>query len=141
MFLKWQQRHQPTGSWPVADSKSEEEAKEANEPKNWVGEVAPSSISKRLRSLFKRRVDAQDADKEEQIQAHKRYKHERYKPKRANMTRTWRNQAWAAVNIAQTVPAHLRQEFSASVVNSIRAQRGQGDGIVYVKNRWMVSWG
>ena len=34
--------------------------------------------------------------------------------------------AWA--NIAQSIPAHLRQEFSASVVNSIRAQRGQGDG-------------
>ena len=70
MFLKWQQRHQPTGSIIVSDSESEEEAKEANEPENWVGEVAPTSISKRLRSLFKRRVDAQDADKEEQIQAH-----------------------------------------------------------------------
>jgi hypothetical protein len=35
----------------------------------------------------------------------------------------------ARANIAQTIPAHLRQVFSASVVNSIRAQRGQGDGI------------
>ena len=48
-----------------SESEEDSEAKEANEPENWVGEVAPSSISKRLRSLFKRRVDAQDADKEE----------------------------------------------------------------------------
>ena len=34
--------------------------------------------------------------------------------------------AWA--NIAQLIPAHLRQEFSASVVNSIRARSGHGDG-------------
>jgi hypothetical protein len=34
----------------------------------------------------------------------------------------------ALANIAQMIPAHLRQEFSASAVNSIRAQRGQGDG-------------
>ena len=69
MFLKWQQRHHAAHWLIVSDSESEEEAKEANEPENWVEEVAPSSIPKRLRSLFKCRVDAQDADKEEQIQA------------------------------------------------------------------------
>ena len=37
----------------------------------------------------------------------------------------------ARANIAQMIPAHLRQEFSASVVNSIRAQRGQGEGIKF----------
>ncbi len=63
MFLKWQQRHQPTGSIIVSDSESEEEAKEANDQENLAGEATPRSSNKRLRSLFKTRVDAQVADK------------------------------------------------------------------------------
>jgi hypothetical protein len=112
----------------VSDSESEEEAKEANEPENWVGEVAPSSISKRLRSLFKRRVDAQDADKEEQIQAQEIQGLAREIQAQEGEHDQNMEKSSLAVNIAQTVPALLRQEIEFSVVNSKPAQRGQGDG-------------
>ena len=100
-----------------SESEEDSEAKEANEPENWVGEVAPSSISKRLRSLFKTRVDAQVADKVEEL--------EQAPVVPRDISELVGD---AGANIAQVIPAHLRQEFSASVVNSIRAQRGQGDG-------------
>jgi hypothetical protein len=71
-------------------------------------------------------VDAQDADKEEQIQAQEIQAREIQAQEGEHDQNMEKSSL--AVNIAQTVPAHLRQEFSASVVNSIRAQRGQGDG-------------
>ena len=98
----------------VSDSESEEEAKEANDPENWAGEAAPRSISKRLRSLFKHRVEAQDADKEEQIQDS------------VNMdskeTLDFMNE-----NIAQSIPPHLRQKFAAATVASIRRLEWDSD--------------
>ena len=91
----------------VSDSESEEEATEANDPENWVGEAAPGSISKRLRSLFKQRVEAQDADKEEQIQDSVNLD--------SKETLDFMNE-----NIAQSIPPHLRQKFAAATVASIR---------------------
>jgi hypothetical protein len=117
VFLKWQQRHQPTGSIIVSDSESEEEAKEANDQENLAGEATPRSSNKRLRSLFKIRADAQVADKVEELE------------QAPVVPRDISDSVGdARANIAQMIPAHLRQEFSASVVNSMRAQRGQGDG-------------
>jgi hypothetical protein len=107
-----------------SESEEDSEAKEANEPENWVGEVAPSSISKRLRSLFKTRVDAQVADKVEEL--------EQAPVVPRDISELVGN---AGANIAQVIPAHLRQEFSASVV-IIAYERSEVRGTeVYEKNR------
>jgi hypothetical protein len=52
----------------VSDSESEEEAKEPNDLANVAGEATPRSSNKRLRSLFKMRVDAQVADRVEELE-------------------------------------------------------------------------
>ena len=108
----------------VSDSESEEEAKEANDPENWAGEAAPRSISKRLRSLFKHRVDAQDADKEEQIQAQEIQAQEIQAQEGEHDQNM--EESSLAVNIAQLIPTHLRPEFAATVASSIRANQEQG---------------
>ena len=70
---------------------------------------------------------------------HKRYKHERYKPKRANITRTWRNQAWQSTSLKRYQHIYDKNSQLASL---IAYERSVVKGTeVYVKNRWMVSWG
>ena len=100
-------------------SESEEEMVEDIDLAN-VAEQTGKTV-KRLRSLFKERIKekgSQVAALEEEL------KQELIQPKDNNMIMDNNVQ----LSIAQQVPAHLRQVFSASVVNSIRAQRGQGDG-------------
>jgi hypothetical protein len=110
----------------IEDSPSSEEYEHEQEQEQEL-EITPRRANKRLRSLFQAKTLADrennklsgDDDKESitrGIQAQEGEHHQ-------NMEKSS-----LAVNIAQTVPAHLRQEFAASVVNSIRAQRGQGDG-------------
>jgi hypothetical protein len=86
-----------------------------------VAELTGKTVTvKRLRSLFKERIKekgSQVAALEEEL------KQELIQPKDNNIMDNN-----VQLSIAQQVPAHLRQVFSASVVNSIRAQCGQGDG-------------
>jgi hypothetical protein len=93
----------------ASDSESEDEAKEASDPENWAGVAAPGSYSKRLRSLFKHRVEAQDADKdsEDLIQD-------------GVILDSKESMDVMNANIAQSVPPHLRQKFAAATVASIR---------------------
>jgi hypothetical protein len=69
-------------------------------------------------------VDAQDADKEKQIQAQEIQAQEIQAQEGEHDQNM--EESSLAVNIAQLIPTHLRPEFAATVASSIRANQEQG---------------
>ncbi len=97
----------------VPESESEEEEKEAEDLANWAGEATPRSSSKKLNSLFKIRVEAQRAGRVEELEQEDDHDH--------SIERSDGRvpQAYMKENIAQSIPPHLRQQFTLATVACI----------------------